>query len=296
MTADAGVLNRNRLYKMSEKQWDRPIGLNLSNTWRTLQAAVPALIEAATGAPISISASAESKHAGYLRRCCVGAHKSWHKPAITQNPWKTEDSIIPHGSQVLLRITACAAVALAISFVMAAPASAQRHHRTDGAGHHSAAHTSKQRPNGPSSGSSRDDGVTRLKGLEDDMALQDSARHGHDKCKRQKGNRPLLPWCTHPDSGWMGSTTLRVQSVHPEPHGICIASSANSCRPTDRLGPWGGRGFCGQGPMTRRCQEMATTQRPNQVVPLTNAMQLKIGRYDTKMIAFQPHEFINAMA
>jgi hypothetical protein len=156
------------------------------------------------------------------RRAQVVQPRERPKPSITK------DSISPRiprgrGSQVLLRITACSAAvvaALATSFVMAATASAQQHHHVDGAGHHSAAHTSKERPHGASSGSSTDDGVNSAHGPKDGVTLGRSANHGHDKCKRHKGNRPLLPWCTDPNSGWLGSTTLRVQSIRPELNGI----------------------------------------------------------------------------
>src|SRR5262245_15620666 len=33
---------------------------------------------------------------------------------------------------------------------------------------------------------------------------------GHDKCKRPKGYRRLLPWCTDPAAGWTGATTHRA--------------------------------------------------------------------------------------
>jgi hypothetical protein len=40
---------------------------------------------------------------------------------------------------------------------------------------------------------------------------------GHDKCKRPKGNRPYMPWCTDPASGWMQSTTRRAVATYPGP-------------------------------------------------------------------------------
>lgn len=149
-------------------------------------------------------------------------------------PWISKNSTTPGGcaSQVLLRINACVtavAAAFAMSFVMSATASAQGHHRTGSDGDNTAAHTSEERPDDASSGSSTDDGVNGAERPTDDADLPESAHPAHDKCKRRKGNRPLLPWCTDPASGWMGSTTLRVRSNPPELRGICEV--ARSCRP-----------------------------------------------------------------
>ena len=151
-------------------------------------------------------------------------------------PWISRNSTVPEGcaSQVLFRINACVtavAAAFAITLVMSATASAQGHHRTGGAGHQRAAHSSEERPVGASSGSITDHGVNRAERPTDDADLPESVHPGHDKCKRQKGDRPQLPWCTDPASGWMGSTTLRVRTIPPEPRGICDVGSVRSCRP-----------------------------------------------------------------
>jgi hypothetical protein len=50
---------------------------------------------------------------------------------------------------------------------------------------------------------------------------------GHDKCKRPKGNRRLLPWCTDPAGGWLGSTTSRVHNDTEIPTGICEITSVH---------------------------------------------------------------------
>lgn len=136
-------------------------------------------------------------------------------------------------SQALLRINAFVAAiiaASAMSLVMSATASAQGHHRTGSAGNHSAPHTSKERPNGASSGLSTDDGESTATRPKTDAAQPESVKPGHDKCKRYKGDRPLLPWCTNPASGWIGSTTLRVRTSPPQLIGICDAGSVRSCR------------------------------------------------------------------
>jgi SDR family mycofactocin-dependent oxidoreductase len=57
VVANAGVLSWNRLWEISEEQWDTVIDVNLSGTWRTLRAAVPAMIEAANGGSIIIVSS-----------------------------------------------------------------------------------------------------------------------------------------------------------------------------------------------------------------------------------------------
>ena len=55
--ANAGVLSWGRLFEMPEEQWDSVIGVNLSGTWRTIRAAVPAMIEAGNGGSIVIVSS-----------------------------------------------------------------------------------------------------------------------------------------------------------------------------------------------------------------------------------------------
>src|SRR5262249_11350311 len=112
-------------------------------------------------------------------------------------------------SQVLLKINACSTAmvaAIAMSFAMAPPASA--HHSTGGAGNHDAPHSSTTQPDHISSGPSTDDKVKKADGQNAGPDLLDAP--GHDKCKRPKGARRLLPWCEDPAGGWMGSTTHRV--------------------------------------------------------------------------------------
>jgi SDR family mycofactocin-dependent oxidoreductase len=57
LVANAGVLSWNRLWEMSEEQWDTVIDVNLNGTWRTIRAAVPAMIEAGNGGSIIIVSS-----------------------------------------------------------------------------------------------------------------------------------------------------------------------------------------------------------------------------------------------
>jgi SDR family mycofactocin-dependent oxidoreductase len=57
VVANAGVLSWGRMFEMSEEQWDSVIDVNLNGTWRTLRAAVPAMIEAGNGGSIIIVSS-----------------------------------------------------------------------------------------------------------------------------------------------------------------------------------------------------------------------------------------------
>jgi SDR family mycofactocin-dependent oxidoreductase len=57
LVANAGVLSWGRLFEMSEEQWDTVIDVNLNGTWKTIRAAVPAMIEAGNGGSIIIVSS-----------------------------------------------------------------------------------------------------------------------------------------------------------------------------------------------------------------------------------------------
>lgn len=57
VVANAGVLSWGRLWELPEDDWDMVIGVNLSGTWRTIRAAVPAMIEAGNGGSIIIVSS-----------------------------------------------------------------------------------------------------------------------------------------------------------------------------------------------------------------------------------------------
>jgi SDR family mycofactocin-dependent oxidoreductase len=57
LVANAGIVGWNRLWEMSEEQWDTVIGVNLSGTWRTIRAVVPRMIEAGNGGSIIIVSS-----------------------------------------------------------------------------------------------------------------------------------------------------------------------------------------------------------------------------------------------
>ncbi|AKS35758.1 mycofactocin-coupled SDR family oxidoreductase [Mycolicibacterium goodii] len=57
VVANAGVLSWGRIFEMSPEQWDTVIDVNLNGTWRTIRAAVPAMIEAGNGGSIIIVSS-----------------------------------------------------------------------------------------------------------------------------------------------------------------------------------------------------------------------------------------------
>ncbi|MCF6391193.1 mycofactocin-coupled SDR family oxidoreductase [Mycobacterium sp. MBM] len=58
LIANAGVLSWGRLWELSEEQWDTVVDVNLSGTWRTIRAVVPAMIAAGNGGSIVIVSSA----------------------------------------------------------------------------------------------------------------------------------------------------------------------------------------------------------------------------------------------
>ena len=63
VVANAGVLSWGRLWELSDEQWDTVIDVNLSGTWRTLRAAIPAMIEARNGGSIVVVSSAAGLNA-----------------------------------------------------------------------------------------------------------------------------------------------------------------------------------------------------------------------------------------
>ncbi|MCV7198535.1 mycofactocin-coupled SDR family oxidoreductase [Mycobacterium angelicum] len=57
VVANAGVLGWGRLWELTDEQWDTVIDVNLTGTWRTLRATVPAMIDAGNGGSIVIVSS-----------------------------------------------------------------------------------------------------------------------------------------------------------------------------------------------------------------------------------------------
>lgn len=58
LVANAGVLSWGRLWELSDEQWNTVIDVNLTGTWRTLRAVIPAIIESGNGGSIVIVSSA----------------------------------------------------------------------------------------------------------------------------------------------------------------------------------------------------------------------------------------------
>jgi SDR family mycofactocin-dependent oxidoreductase len=62
LVANAGVLSWGRIWELTDEQWDAVIGVNLTGTWRTLRAVIPAMIEAGNcGSIVVVSSSAGLK-------------------------------------------------------------------------------------------------------------------------------------------------------------------------------------------------------------------------------------------
>lgn len=57
VVANAGVLSWGRLWELSDEQWNTVIDVNLTGTWRTLRATIPAMIEAGNGGSIIVVSS-----------------------------------------------------------------------------------------------------------------------------------------------------------------------------------------------------------------------------------------------
>jgi len=57
LIANAGVLSWGRIWELTDEQWDTVIGVNLTGTFRTLRAALPAMIEAGNGGSVVIVSS-----------------------------------------------------------------------------------------------------------------------------------------------------------------------------------------------------------------------------------------------
>jgi SDR family mycofactocin-dependent oxidoreductase len=57
LVANAGVLSWGRIWELTDEQWDTVIGVNLTGTWRTLRAVIPAMIEAGNGGSIVVVSS-----------------------------------------------------------------------------------------------------------------------------------------------------------------------------------------------------------------------------------------------
>lgn len=58
VVANAGVLSWGRLWELTDEQWNTVIDVNLTGTWQTIKAAVPAMIDAGNGGSIVIVSSA----------------------------------------------------------------------------------------------------------------------------------------------------------------------------------------------------------------------------------------------
>jgi SDR family mycofactocin-dependent oxidoreductase len=78
VVANAGVLGWGRLWELTDEQWDTVVGVNLTGTFRTLRAAIPAMIEAGNGGSIVLVSSSAG-----LKATPGNAHYSASKHGVT---------------------------------------------------------------------------------------------------------------------------------------------------------------------------------------------------------------------
>jgi SDR family mycofactocin-dependent oxidoreductase len=57
LVANAGVLSWGRVWELTDEQWDAVVGVNLTGTFRTLRAVLPAMIEAGNGGSVVVVSS-----------------------------------------------------------------------------------------------------------------------------------------------------------------------------------------------------------------------------------------------
>jgi NADP-dependent 3-hydroxy acid dehydrogenase YdfG len=57
VVANAGILSFGRTWELAEESWSEMIGVNLDGVWKTVRAAVPAMIEAGNGGSVIITSS-----------------------------------------------------------------------------------------------------------------------------------------------------------------------------------------------------------------------------------------------
>jgi SDR family mycofactocin-dependent oxidoreductase len=78
LVANAGVLSWGRVWELTDEQWNSVIDTNLTGTWRTLRAVIPAMIDAGNGGSIIIVSSA-----GGLKATPGNGHYAASKHGLT---------------------------------------------------------------------------------------------------------------------------------------------------------------------------------------------------------------------
>ena len=78
LVANAGVLSWGRLWELTDEHWNSVIDVNLTGTWRTLRAVIPAMIEAGNGGSIIIVSSS-----GGLKATPGNGHYAASKHGLT---------------------------------------------------------------------------------------------------------------------------------------------------------------------------------------------------------------------
>jgi len=61
LVANAGILSFGRTWELPEETWSEMIGVNLDGVWKTIRAAVPAMIEAGHGGSVIVTSSNAGK-------------------------------------------------------------------------------------------------------------------------------------------------------------------------------------------------------------------------------------------
>jgi SDR family mycofactocin-dependent oxidoreductase len=74
VVANAGILTFGRTWELEEEQWSEMISVNLDGVWKTVRAAVPAMIEAGNGGSVIITSSTNGKR-GYANMSHYTASK-----------------------------------------------------------------------------------------------------------------------------------------------------------------------------------------------------------------------------
>jgi hypothetical protein len=169
-------------------------------------------------------------------------------PSLPGPPMRDRRRANPFVCNGFRKLSWCSIVAvatiglIAMSFVMAAPAAADGRQGTDSTDQ--AATSASDDPadrSESSSGHSEHNGADDVPSPAADPsppeALAPWEEPGHDRCKKQKGNRRLLPWCTDSGAGWVGSTTLRVRPNAAAPPGMCDAIGFRPSPVCQRVGP-----------------------------------------------------------
>jgi SDR family mycofactocin-dependent oxidoreductase len=102
VVANAGIVNYGRTWEITEEQWQDLIDINLTGVWKTVKAAVPALIEQGQGGSIIITSSvAGLKGLPFLAHYASSKHGVVGLAKVLANELASHDirvnTVHPHG-------------------------------------------------------------------------------------------------------------------------------------------------------------------------------------------------------